>query len=486
MALARKIAYNVVFNSALKVTSTVFIALLSIRLITGYLGQEGFGEYATVLAFFAFFGAIGDLGLANITAREIAKPNIDEAGFFGKVAGLRLVASASIILIAPLAIWSFHYAPHVKGGIVIVTIALLFAQFSTLLNGIFQKRLAMDRVAMVEFIGKILQFSMIYAAVRFDLGFLAIVSAVLFTMMFNALTSLWLSRSFVHFSFSWDRAFWREFMHDAWPLGLTAIITFAYFKLDTIILSLLKPAADVGIYNVAYKVMENLIFFPAMLIGLILPLLSRAYQTNQTEFREIAHKTAKVFIAIVLPIVVGTLFLSPGIIAVVSGSGFEMSAEVLRILIFSLAGIFFGHYFNMLILVANAQKDLMKALAVIAFLNVALNTLFIREFSYFGAAISSALTEFLVVCISARIAYKKLGFFPKPDRLGRIFFSVVVMSIVLALSAHLSFILSLGLAGLSYIASLWLTKAVTSAEVMSVFASKEAASESEIESSPAV
>ena len=473
MALARKIAYNVVFNSALKVTSTVFIALLSIRLITGYLGQEGFGEYATVLAFFAFFGAIGDLGLANITAREIAKPNINEEEFFGKVAGLRVIASAAIILFAPLIIGFFHYAPHVKGGIVIVTIALLFAQFSTLLNGIFQKRLAMDRIAMVEFIGKILQFLLIYTAVKFDLGFLAVVSAVLFTMMFNASVALWLSRSFVRFRFSFDRAFWRMFMRDAWPLGLTAIITFAYFKLDTIILSILKPAADVGIYNVAYKVMENLIFFPAMLVGLILPLLSRAKQTNEAEFREIANKTAKVFIAIVLPIVIGTLFLAPGIIAIVSGSGFEISAEVLRILIFSLAGIFFGHYFNMLILVGNAQKKLLKLLAIVAILNVTLNSFLIREFSYFGAAVTSALTEGLVVIVSGWIAYKSVGFFPKPDRLFRIFFSAAAMAIVLALSTKLPFIVALLLAALSYGLLLWLTKAVTSDEILSVFSSKE-------------
>lgn len=484
MALARKIAYNVVFNSALKVTSTVFIALLSIRLITGYLGQEGFGEYATVLAFFAFFGAIGDLGLANITAREIAKPNVNEPEFFGKVAGLRIVASAAIIITAPLIIGFFHYAPHVKGGIVLVTIALLFAQFSTLLNGIFQKRLAMDRVAMVEFVGKILQFTLIYLAVKFDLGFLAIVSAVLVTMMFNASVSLWLSRSFVRFSFSFDRAFWRIFMHDAWPLGLTAIITFAYFKLDTIILSLLQPAGDVGIYNVAYKVMENLIFFPAMLVGLILPLLSRAYQTDQAEFREIAAKTAKVFIAIVLPIVVGTLFLAPGIISIVTGSGFDASAEVLRVLIFSLAGIFFGHYFNMLILVGNAQKKLLKALALIAVVNVTLNTLLIREFSYFGAAASSAFTELLVVIVSGWIAYKTLGFFPKPDRLPRIFLSAGAMAGVLALSSSLPFIVALSLAAVSYLILLWLTKAVTSTEVMSVFASKEARNETPIDPLP--
>ena len=481
MALARKIAYNVVFNSALKVISTVFIALLSIRLITGYLGQEGFGEYATVLAFFALFGAIGDLGLANITAREIAKPAIDESEFFGKVAALRVTASLAIILLAPLLLFWFHYTPHVKGGIVVITIALLFAQFSTLLNGVFQKRLAMDRVAMVEFAGKILQFTLIYLAVRFDLGFLAVVGAVLFTMFFNAVTALYLSRKFIRFHFSWDYQFWCRFMHDAWPLGLTAIVTFAYFKLDTIILSLLQPAAHVGVYNVAYKIMENLIFFPAMLVGLILPLLSRAHDVDEHQFREIAEKTAKVFIAIVLPIVIGTLFLAPDIVAVVSGGGFEMSADVLRILIFSLAGIFFGHYFNMLILVGNAQKKLLKALAVVAVVNVSLNIVLIREFSYFGAAISSAVTELLVVVLSGVIAYQTLGFFPKPDRLFRIFLSAGAMAAVLVLAAPLPFVATLFLAGLSYTVLLWVTRAVTSKEISSVFSNKEESKKEDFE-----
>jgi O-antigen/teichoic acid export membrane protein len=463
------------------VTSTVFIALLSIRLITGYLGQEGFGEYATVLAFFAFFGAIGDLGLATITAREIAKPNVDEAAFFGKVATLRIVSSLVIIVGAPLLLWLFHYAPQVKGGIAIVTVALLFAQFSTLLNGIFQKRLAMDRVAMVEFMGKILQFSLLYLVVKFDLGFLAIIGAVLATMFFNASVALFLSWRLVQFRFSWDYAFWKTFMHDAWPLGLTAIITFAYFKLDTIILSLLQPAAHVGIYNVAYKIMENLIFFPAMLVGLILPLLSRAHQTDQRDFRGIADKTAKVFIIIVLPVIIGTLFLAPGIVAVVSGSGFEVSANVLRILIFSLAGIFFGHYFNMLILIGNAQKKLLKALAIIALLNVSLNVFLIREYSYFGAAVSSAVTEAVVVIVSGFIAYRSLGFFPKPDRLARIFLSAGAMAAVLTFSSHLPFSASLVLAGAAYAALLWLTRAVTTHEIASIFSSKDDPKESPLE-----
>ena len=61
MRVARKIAYNVAVSTVCKVASTV-LALVSIGLITRYLGQQGFGNYATVLAFFSFFAALSDLG----------------------------------------------------------------------------------------------------------------------------------------------------------------------------------------------------------------------------------------------------------------------------------------------------------------------------------------------------------------------------------------------------------------------------------------
>lgn len=53
MALARKIAYNVVVNTIAKVLSTV-LALVNIGFITRYLGVNGFGDYELCLRFFLF------------------------------------------------------------------------------------------------------------------------------------------------------------------------------------------------------------------------------------------------------------------------------------------------------------------------------------------------------------------------------------------------------------------------------------------------
>ncbi|TXG77156.1 flippase [Candidatus Dojkabacteria bacterium] len=472
MAIARKIAYNVVFNSTLQVVSTVFIALLSIRLVTGYLGQEGFGEYATVLAFFAFFGALGDLGLANMTAREIARPGADEPAILGKVAALRLLANILLLILAPIVLFFLHYRIEVKEGILIAVVALLFAQFSTFLNSLYQKRLAMDRVALVEFIGKGIQLGLIYTVVHFDLGFTALIGVLLANMAFNATVVFLLSRPLVKFSFHFDLPFWKTFLKDALPLGAMALISFLYFKMDTILLSLLQPANQVGIYNVAYKVMENLIFFPAMLVGLILPILSRAHHSNRQQFEDIAHKTAKVFCILVLPVVIGTVFLAPDIVRIVSGTGFEASAAVLQILAFSLAGIFFGHYFNMLILVGNVQKKLMYLLLGVALVNISLNLLLINKFSYQGAAVASAITELLVVAVSAGLVWKTLHFFPKPDRLVPILFSAAAMVLVMVLLSRTTFLLAGAGAVLTYIGGLWLFRAITPEELASVFSNR--------------
>lgn len=472
MAIARKLAYNVIFNSILKVTSTVVLSLLLVRLITGYLGQEGFGKYATVLAFFSFFSAISDLGLGPVTAREIAKDGADEGKILGNVVGLRLVSSALLITIAPLVVLFFDYPVEVKWGIIIVACASFFSSLSLVMNGIFQKRIAMDRVALVEFIGKLIQVSLIACIVKFNLGFFPIVLSVLVALAFNVTTVYLISRRFIRFSLRFDVAFWKAFLKESLPMGATALITFAYFKTDTILLSLIQSSADVGIYNVAYKIIENLVFFPAMLAGLILPLLARYFVSNKEKFTEIADKTFKVFVVIVLPVVLGTIFLAQDIVRIISGPEFDMSASVLRILALSLACIFFGHYFNMILIVGHAQKKLMQALLFVAVFNVSLNLFLVSRYSYFGAATAAVLTEFMVVVLTGMLSYRKLGFFPSFSGLWKVAFSAAIMGATLYLLADASFVIAGGISVLVYLGCLWMTRAVSSSEVMSLF-SKE-------------
>ena len=470
----RKIAYNIVFNSIMKVVTTVVLSLVSIRLITGYLGKEGFGDYATILAFFAFFSAIADLGIGTITAREISREDVDESGILGRVASLRIVSSSLLFLLIPffLLLPIFSYPMPVKIGIWIASGAIVFSSFSIFLNGIFQKNIAMDRIAMTEFMGKIVQVIAVYTVVSLNLGFLGIASTLIISLSFNALTAFYLSRKYAKFHFITDIPFWKKFLHTSLPLGGSAHITFFYFKMDTILLSVMKGSSAVGTYSVAYKVMENLTFFPAMLAGLILPLLSRALSSDRNQFREIADTTFRVFSIIALPIVLGGVFFSENIIAIVSGSGFDDSVPVLKFLLLSLIFIFFGNFFNMLLIVGNHQKELMKTLLVVAIINIVANLILIPKFSYIGAAWTSLGTECLVAVLTGFLTYRLLRYKPSFRKIGRVIISSIIMTAVLMLTRALPFVVSGFVSVLAYMVTLWLLQAVSSSEIAGLFSKK--------------
>ncbi len=469
MALAGRIAYNVVFNAVAKIISTA-LALVAIGFVTRYLGKDGFGDYATMLAFFSFFNAIGDLGLQSVTAREISREGAKESHIMSNVLTLRLLISLVILLLTPILVYFLPYSFDLKFAIIIAAVAFIFSSVSMTLNGIFQKHLAMDKVATIELLGKLVQLGIILLAVQQHLGFITIALALLGYMMFNAIVVFWISRRYFTFSFQYDRVYWKSFLVQALPLGIASVVTFAYFKADTILLSFLKTSADVGIYNVAYKVIENLIFFPAMVAGLVLPLLSRYVFTDRNMFDLIANKTFKVFLVLVVPLVIGVFFLAPQIVSIIGGAGFPESATVLRILVFALAFIFFGQFFNTILVVSNLQGKLMKALIVVATINILINLILIPRYSYTGAAFTSVLTEMFVVLLSFTLVYKHTHYRPSSTHFGRVAFSGALMGLYLFFFPHLHLaLLILGSIAI-YLVSLWMTDAIEKEEILQVLA----------------
>ncbi len=471
MAVARKIAYNVVFSSVSKVLSTV-LALVSIGFITRYLGKEGFGNYATVLAFLSFFSAILDLGLYSISTREISRPGAEEEKIMSSIFSLRLLSSLIVLVLAPLVIWFLPYPEEVKKGIFIVGLSFVFSSGYQVLNGVFQKNLAMDRVAFSELLGKIVQVGLVVMAVKLNLGFDWIIASLLLNMIISFFLVYFWSKKFIRLKLSFDFEYWKVFLKNSFPMGIAALISFIYFKIDTILLSLLRDSSEVGIYNVAYKVIENITFFPTMIIGLILPIMSGNIFHNKERFQEISDKTFKVFVILVVPLIIITLFLADGIVGVISGSGFSESVGVLKVLVFALAFIFFGNFFNTIMISANFQKKLMWIMGIAAIFNVFLNLLLIPRFSYLGAAWVSVLTEFIVVFLGFIFVKRKLGYFPRIEKIGGIVFSAVIMSVFLAFFQGVGFIGLLLGGSLVYGFSLLVFRVVTMEEIRSIISKK--------------
>lgn len=417
-------------------------------------------------------GAVADLGLYAISTREISRPGSDEKEILGNVFSIRVAASLLIVVLALILSRFLPYSSSVKTGIIISAVAYIFSSAYSVLIGLFQKRLAMDKVAIGELVGKIFQVAAIIVAVKYDLGFLAIIWTLLLNMIVSFLIVFGWSRVYLKFRPLFQKDVSKKFLMESYPVGISAIIVFAYFKLDTILLSILKTNADVGIYNAAYKVLENISFFPAMFVGLVMPIMSRYIFHEREKFEIVADKTFKVFLVLTVPLFIGTVFLASGIIRLIGGVGFADSVPVLRLLAAAMVFIFFGNFFTNVIIAGSLQKKLMGILLFCAIFNVSLNLILIPRFSYIGAAITSSLTEGLVVALSCFVAWKNLKYFPSFSKIFSILVSGAGMALVFIYLRSLNFFLVAAAGVLAYALLLWLFKAVSFEEVQSLISKK--------------
>lgn len=467
MAIARKIAYNVVFNVITKILSTI-LSLVSIGLITRYLGKDGFGNYSTVIAFFSFFAAIADLGIYSITAREISRPNADEKKILGNAFSLRILFSLLVFILSPLIVYFLPYSKDIKTGILISAAAFVFSSTYMVLNGVFQKNLAMDKVATIELLGKGLQVLIVFFAIKKDLGFTHIILAMLFSLMFNFFAVVIASKKYTPLVLQFDFTYWKNFLKESFPLGISALVVFIYFKIDTILLSIMKTSTDVGIYNAAYKIIESITFFPSMIVGLVFPIISLHIFDNKKEFIRISNETLKVFIILIIPFIIGTLFLADDIIKIIGGNAFNESANILRILIFALAFIFFGGLFNNILIAGNHQKKMLLIFIFCALFNVIANLIFIPKYSYNASAIISTITEFFVALFSFILVKKYLDYSPFIKNISGLLLSGFFMSLFLFIFNNYNFFILFIGSSIVYALSLWITKTITVKELLSI------------------
>ncbi len=409
--LTQRIAYNAAFSAIARLFEMA-VVFVTIKLTTTYLGVDGYGDYGTVLAFVYIFSVLGDFGLYSIVVRDISVPGADESRIVSSALSIRLGLGAIILGSAYLFSLLFPYSPAVRTGILIGAAGYWLLNGVQVLIGVFQKHLLMDKVAVAEFAGRLVQFAGVMLAVRYDLGFLFIIGTVFWGAALNFIMIIFSARKLVDIRLNLDLSHWKAMLRSAFPLAVSAILVLIYFKMDTIFLSVMKGSAAVGIYSLAYRIMENLIFFPSMVVGLTMPLLSQSASANRAQFRSIMQRTLNFLLLAIVPIVLGIFAVSDRLIMLLSEPEFAPAAPVLNILIMALAFIFLGSLFSNAIIALGRQKDLAHIYLCGAVFNILANIVVIPRYSYYGAAFSTLATEFLVTALMLFAIYREIKALP--------------------------------------------------------------------------
>jgi O-antigen/teichoic acid export membrane protein len=419
MTIIRKIAYNTIFAAGARIIA-VALSLVSLGFITRYLGKEGFGNYSLILAFLFIFNILADLGLYSLMTREISRPGADERKIASNIFTIRIFALLLFLGLAIVLIWFFPYTSQVKLGVVIGSVGYLFLSASQVLMGIFQKYLRIDKAGLADIISRLIQLVLVIIFIHFNLGFFSILTALIISCIGGFILNWAFARKHIPVTLAFDFDLWKKLIKIAIPIAASIVLTLIYFKFDTIFLSLgfinrssANPVVDVGIYNVAYRILEGLIFFPSMFVGLIMPLLSKFAFSNPDEFRNTFQKTLDILIIFIIPLVAGLLILSLPLVILIGGEQFEASAPVLRLLSFAIGLIFLGNLFGHSIIALNKQKSGAWIYFSGMIFNIITNLIFIPRYSYLGAASTTVATELLVTILMIYLIYKTINYFPR-------------------------------------------------------------------------
>lgn len=432
MSLGKKIAKNTAIQVAGKLAGTV-LALVTAGIIFRELGDVGYGQYTKIISFLQLFAIMMDFGLYIILIKKIANLEDDNLNstLVNNIFTLRVLAGVIFLGSAPfiaLLIGQFNdaYPPVIALGVGIATLFYFFISMNQLLSAVFQKVLRTSWVALGEFLGKLVLLIAVVVVAILDLGLLPMIATLVLSSGVNFAINFMAARKYVHFHFAYDWKLWKSILKEAWPIAISIGFVLLYFKGDAVILSFYEPDQVIGWYGAPYKMLEVLVTFPAMFVGLVLPVITAAWrQKDQARFNELFQKSFDALAIISVPLIGGTLALSPMIIRVLAGSEFTQSISILNILIIATTAIYIGTLLGYVVVALDKQRQMMYGYGFIAVTSLIAYFTLIPRYSIFGAAWVTVYSEVAVVAVAFAIIIRTA----KPQFHLRTFFKTCVASV---------------------------------------------------------
>ena len=391
--------------------ATAVVGLLTIVALTRHLGPTEYGYYRTALTYAAFAAVLADSGIYMVTLREMSQAGADAGRVVGNALPLRLVSTGGVLLLAAALSWLTPYDPIVKWGTLIGAAIYTCLQASDFLIAPFQSVLKQARNAFAEAAGGVATLAAVFALALTHVGALPMLGATLLGAAVALMISIKLVRRLVPFRVSFDLPLWRRYLVAGLPLAGSQILGMAMLRGDTLLLSLLQPAAAVGLYGVPSKLFEITTSVPYMLAGLMMPALTTSAARDRAEFSRQLGRTLDAAAVYGVGVVVAFAPFAGRLLALISGSRFAAGAPALMVISFAVALAGLTHVLRFTLVACEKPRLVLIADSVACACAFAAYFGLIPRFSLLGAAIGTVVAEasaLVAMSVALRYAGRRL------------------------------------------------------------------------------
>lgn len=412
----KKALTNIIWALCGKIVSLASVLIVGI-IVARYLGREQYGIMNYVISFVAIFQVFADFGLDHIQIREESKDPARKDVIIGTVFALKilfaLIALTGIVIVTVL----FETDAAIRCYILIYAL-------SVILNTTWVSRNHFTSIVWNEYVVKTeISRTLIGMAIKVTLVLLHlpliwfIVSLVLDSLLLaTGYTVSYIRKIDSIRKWKWDRQLAAYILHQSFPLLLSGAAIVIYNRIDQVMIGNMIDQSHLGVYSVAVRYAEILVFVPTIIAQTISPMLVGIRQDNPERYETLSSVFMNVTVIICILLAILVSLLSYPIVRFTFGAAYIGAAPVLSIMAFKVIGDALSQTSGQLIIIEGIQKYASIRNIIGCSACVLLNLLFITRYGIHGAAyvaiitilISGTLADFIIPSYR-RIFYKQVN-----------------------------------------------------------------------------
>ncbi len=430
------------------------------------LGPADAGSYANAIAVAGWFEIVSNFGLNTLVIREVSQDRSRAGHFLLNTVILRLITTT--IAAAPIFIYMWGVGlgnnplgPEAIAAILLLMVGMIFSGAGQSFTGLFYAFEEAETPAAIATVTTILKVGLGVVALVLGYGFVGLAAV---SIVVNIITLLILGlAAFRRFALRgpWRVSFalQRQMLGDSYPLMLNHLLATIFFFVDVPLMRQINGEEAVGWYNSAYKWVNALNVIPSFFTFALFPVISRQIKNDLVEAQRTFRMSVKIMVLISLPIAAVTTLFAPLLIGILGGSEYlPDGALALQIVIWSIPVGWINSVTNYVLLGLGQERVQLRAFVIGVTFNVAANLIFLPVFSYRAAAVTTILSEIVLLIVFNVYLRQRMPAVGWGRLLWRPLAITLVMSAFMALGAeiHLALGLLLGLA--VYPLGLWLLR----------------------------
>ncbi len=382
------------------------------------------GDYISALSFITLFAIFIDFGLTTAFIRQTARNRSEAQADFNYVVTFKL-ATAAVVVIALLATVSLLAAtgqghPDIQ-FIRWAAAVMVIDSFTSTIYGYFR---GIQRLEFESF-GTVLQrvMVMIVGITGLVLGAPPIITLIALVVgsasnFTYAAVRLWKQGVYWRPSIHWPTL--KRLLRIAVPFGLAGLFVAIYASSDNVLLSIFSGQRAVGLYGLAAKLILAFQIIPQALVAATFPAMSAAFLDDRQRLERIFRYSMQYLMVFCIPLMVVLFLLAHQIILLGWGKVWLEAVWPLRFLALGLPFLFLNFPIGYLLNASNQQTRNTINIAITVVINIGLNLIFIRQYSYQSVTVISLVSTALlfslglvyvrrVIRLPARILLETLG-----------------------------------------------------------------------------